>query len=264
MLKICPKTLFVGQKIVYLPSCHSTNDEAADLLLQTDVPEGTLVVTDRQLRGRGQRGNSWEALPGHNLTCSLILLPTFLSATEQFWLNMAVSLAINDTLSPLLPGGGLTIKWPNDVYVHDRKLGGVLIENTLQGYRVAQSVIGMGLNINQTEFGLSTATSLLLEAPTNDGYSLPALLTSLCEQLEKRYLQLRSNQAGQRFGTQHAALRTDYLSHLYRYQQPHRYEADGHSFIGTITDLDTTGRLGILTNGEVRYFAFKEVQFVIS
>lgn len=253
MHKICPKTLFVGQKIVYLPSCHSTNDEAADLLLTTDVSEGTFVVTDRQTRGRGQRGNQWEAQPGHNLTGSLILLPTFLAATEQFWLNMAVSLAINDTLSPLLPNGGLTIKWPNDVYVYDRKLGGVLIENTLQGYNVAQSIIGIGLNVNQTDFGLPTATSLLLETPIDEGYPLPAFLTTLCEQLEKRYLQLR---AGQR-----SVLRDTYLNHLYRYQQPHRYEADGHTFTGTIVDLDPLGRLGIWVAGEVRYFGFKEVAF---
>ena len=257
MYKICPKTLFVGQKIVYLPSCQSTNDEAARLLAHQDVPEGTLIVTDRQTQGRGQRGNQWEAQAGHNLTFSLVLRPTFLPAAEQFWLNMAVSLAIQDTLSPLLPGIALTIKWPNDVYAADRKLGGVLIENTLQGYNLAHSIIGIGLNVNQLTFSVPTATSLLLEsaqlAPTPTDYSLPGLLTTLCEQLEKRYLQLR---AGGR-----AVLRTTYLSHLYRYRQPGTFIADGQPFTGTITDLDPTGRIGILTTGGVRYFAFKEVAF---
>lgn len=255
MYKIYPKTLFVGQKIVYLPSCQSTNDEAAQLLSQGDVPEGTLIVTDQQTQGRGQRGNQWEAQPGQNLTFSLVLNPTFLAAADQFWLNMAVSLAIQDALSPLLAPTSLTIKWPNDVYVQDRKLGGVLIENTLQGYTLAHSVVGIGLNANQLDFAVPTATSLLLEAPVADGYLLNGLLTVLAEQLEKRYLQLR--------GGHRNALRTAYLQHLYQYQQPHTYLADGQLFTGVITDLDPTGRLGILTQGIVRYFAFKEVTFVI-
>ncbi|ARK13277.1 biotin--[acetyl-CoA-carboxylase] ligase [Fibrella sp. ES10-3-2-2] len=254
MYKIYPKTLFVGQKIVYLPSCQSTNDEAARLLSQEDLPEGTIVVTDQQTQGRGQRGNQWEAQPGQNLTFSLILTPSFLSAAEQFWLNMAVSLAIQDTLSPLLSGRRLTIKWPNDVYVEDRKLGGVLIENTLQGYVLGHSVVGIGLNVNQVGFNVPTATSLLLESPIADGYTLPSLLTVLAEQLEKRYLQLR---AGHR-----NVLRATYLQHLYRYQTPHTYMADEVLFTGTIVDLDPTGRLGIMTKEVVRYFAFKEVTFL--
>ncbi|MEZ0539860.1 biotin--[acetyl-CoA-carboxylase] ligase [Fibrella arboris] len=254
MHKIYPKTLFLGQKIVYLPSCQSTNDEAAKLLEQEDVAEGTIIVTDQQTQGRGQRGNQWEAQPGQNLTLSLILKPAFLTAAEQFWLNMAVSIAIQDTLAPLITVAGLTIKWPNDVYVDDRKLGGVLIENTLQGYVLGHSIIGIGLNVNQTAFSIPTATSLLLESPIPDGYSLAGLVTALVEQLEKRYLQLR---AGHR-----QVLRATYLQHLYRYQQLHTYLADGQLFTGSIADLDQTGRLGILSDGVMRYFAFKEVAFV--
>jgi BirA family transcriptional regulator, biotin operon repressor / biotin---[acetyl-CoA-carboxylase] ligase len=253
LYKICPKSLFVGQKIVYLPSCQSTNDEAANLLQNSDVPEGTIVVTDRQTQGRGQRGNQWEAEAGQNLTVSFILKPTFLAATEQFWLNIAVSLAINDTLAPLLPGGGLTIKWPNDVYVYDRKLGGVLVENTLQGYTLGHSIVGIGLNVNQTAFGLPTATSLQLETPTDTGYTLPPLLATLCEHIERRYLQLHSAQRTQ--------LKTTYLSHLYRLNQPARYEANGETFTGSITEVDATGHLGIWHDGQVRYFGFKEVSF---
>ncbi len=254
MYKIYPKTLFVGQNIIYLPSCQSTNDEAARLLAQTNLPEGTLVVTDRQTHGRGQRGNQWEAQPGQNLTFSLVLRPVFLAAADQFWLNMAVSLAVQDALEPLLSTGFLTIKWPNDVYVADRKMGGILIENTLQGHVLAHSVVGIGLNVNQTAFGLPTATSLLLEAPLPTGYSLPGLLAALAQHLETRYLQLRANHR--------PLLRATYLSRLYRFGQPHLYEANGQRFMGTLTDLDPTGRIGIDTEAETRYFAFKEVVFV--
>lgn len=254
MYKIYPKTLFVGQNIVYLPSCQSTNEEAAHLLGHRNVPEGTIIVTDKQTQGRGQRGNQWEAQAGQNLTFSLVLMPVFLAAAEQFWLNMAVSLAIQETLLPILTGRQLTIKWPNDVYVDDKKLGGVLIENTLQGYALAHSIVGIGLNVNQVSFNVPTATSLLLVSPAPVDYSLSGLLNTLAGQLEKRYLQLRAGHRNE--------LRATYLQQLYRYQQPHTYLADDQLFMGTIVDLDAIGRLGILTKGVIRYFAFKEVAFV--
>ncbi len=253
MYKIYPKTLFVGQNIVFLPTCQSTNDEALQFLADGTACEGDLVVTDLQTQGRGQRGNQWIAQSGQNLTFSLVLQPTFLLASEQFWLNIVISLAVYDSLSPFIPAG-LRVKWPNDIYVNDRKMGGILIENALQGYSLAHSVVGIGLNINQTQFGYPTATSLLLEAPFEEGYHLPALLTTLCQQLEKRYLQLRNGQRD--------TLRASYLQQLYRYQQEHTYETDGHRFVGIIVNIDPTGRLGILVDGAVRYFAFKEVMFV--
>ncbi|GAB3991758.1 biotin--[acetyl-CoA-carboxylase] ligase [Spirosoma daeguense] len=253
MYKIYPKTLFVGQIIQYLPSCQSTNDEASALIARTDPVEGTLVITDNQTAGRGQRGNQWIAASGQNLTSSLILKPSFLRATEQFWLNIAISLGIYDALQPLL-GDQLRIKWPNDVYVGTKKLGGILIENTLHGANIAWSVVGMGLNINQIEMSYATATSLQLESPLPNGYDLPGLLGMLCESLEQRYLQLRS---GQR-----ELLKTNYLQILYRYQEEHLFESQGQFFIGTITGIDAMGQLAVLENSVTRYFGFKEISFV--
>ncbi len=253
MYKIYPKTLFIGQIIQYLPSCQSTNDEAASLIAQSDPNEGLLVITDNQTAGRGQRGNQWEAKPGENLTFSLVLKPGFLIAADQFWLNMAISLGIYDTLQPLL-GHSLRIKWPNDVYVDDLKLGGILIENTLHGYGISWSVVGIGLNVNQTEFGYSTATSLQHEMPLPNAYDLQGLLGRLCETLEQRYLQLLS---GQR-----ETLKINYLQTLYRYQQEHSFESQGRYFRGTICGIDASGRLAISVNGQVQYFGFKEVSFI--
>ncbi|UFH54422.1 biotin--[acetyl-CoA-carboxylase] ligase [Spirosoma sp. KNUC1025] len=254
MYKIYPKTLFLGQKIQYLPSCQSTNDEAAALIAQNDPAEGTLVVTDNQTAGRGQRGNQWEAKAGQNLTVSLILKPSFLSANEQFWLNIAISLGIYDLLHPLV-GDALRIKWPNDIYVYNRKLGGILIENTLHGYGLAWSIIGMGLNVNQTEFSYPTATSLQQETPLPNTYDVPGLLSRLCETLEQRYLQLRSGQRDQ--------LKINYLQILYRYQEEQLFDSEGRYFRGIIIGVDETGRLAIAVDGQVRYFGFKEVSFVI-
>ena len=252
MYKIQPKTAFIGQIYKYLPSCQSTNDEASALLASANPIEGSLVTTDQQTAGRGQRGNRWESHTAENLTFSFLLKPTYLAPNEQFWLTIAISLGVHDTLRPLLDDS-LRIKWPNDVYVGNLKLGGMLIENTLQRTQIAWSVAGIGLNINQTEFSYLTATSLQQQAPLPDGYDRSGLLSLLCETIEKRYLQLRSGQRDR--------LKDEYLSVLYRYREEHNFNSNGRSFRGTITGIDAMGRLAIDINGEVRYFDFKEVAF---
>ncbi|GAB3334487.1 biotin--[acetyl-CoA-carboxylase] ligase [Larkinella ripae] len=255
MYKFRPKTLFLGQKINYLPTCQSTNDVAAWMITAETALDGTVVITGHQTAGRGQRGNQWEAQPGQNLTFSVILQPTFLQANEQFWLNIAVSLGISDWLS-LYVSDRLKIKWPNDLYIQDRKIGGILIENTLYGYTLAWSVIGIGLNINQTRFQIPTATSLSNETPNDHDFVLPDLLPALLESLERRYLALRAGQRG--------VLKTNYLQRLFRYQEESEFLADGERFWGTIVGVEETGRLAIQVGDQLRSFAFKEVEFVIT
>ena len=223
------------------------------MIAREDPVEGTIVVTDNQTAGRGQRGNVWLAQAGQNLTFSLILKPVFLRATDQFWLNIAISLAIADTLQPLL-GDELRVKWPNDIYVGDQKLGGILIENTLHGYTIAWSVVGMGINVNQIDFSYPTATSLQQQAPLPNGYDLPGLLSSYCEYIEQRYLQLRSGQRD--------VMKADYLRLLYRFQEAHRFESAGRVFTGIIEGIDPAGRLAIAEGGQIRHFGFKEVAFL--
>ncbi len=227
---------------------------AAELISQPDTVEGTVVITDHQTAGRGQRGNQWEAQTGRNLTFSILLQPSFLQAGEQFWLNIALSLGISDWLATYL-GNRLTIKWPNDLYVEQRKIGGILIENTLQGYTIAWSVVGIGLNINQTRFQYPTATSLLNETPNEGNFVLPELFPDLLEAIERRYLALR---AGQR-----DLLKTTYLQRLFRYQEKHEYQAGGQRFEGYIVGVDEAGRLAVQVDTRLRLFDFKEVEFVI-
>jgi BirA family biotin operon repressor/biotin-[acetyl-CoA-carboxylase] ligase len=249
--KIQPKTLFFGKNVVYLPSCQSTNDEAAQLLRQNTATEGTIVITDNQTAGRGQRGNSWQTNVGQNFTLSVILKPHFLTAAEQFKLNIAISVGIFDFLEPYL-GTALKIKWPNDIYVENKKLGGILIENTIQNSRIESSVMGIGLNINQTDFSNLKATSLGLF--TGQFYDLNYLLAELLECLEKSYLMLRNNKL--------SSLKVKYLQNLFRYQETHWFEQNGEHFQGVIIGIDDLGKLAIDVQG-IRYFDFKEVSFVV-
>ncbi|GAB3256592.1 biotin--[acetyl-CoA-carboxylase] ligase [Larkinella harenae] len=255
MYKFRPKTLFLGQKINYLPTCQSTNDVAAELIATDTALDGTVVITGNQTAGRGQRGNQWEAQPGQNMTFSVILQPSFLQASEQFWLNIAISLGITDWLESYI-GDRLKIKWPNDLYVQERKIGGILIENTLYGYTIAWSIVGIGLNVNQIRFQIPTATSLINETPNDQDFVLSDLFPALFEFLERRYLALRTGQRD--------TLKTNYLQRLFRYQEESEFVADGQRFRGTIVGVEENGRLAVQVGDKLRSFAFKEVEFVIN
>jgi BirA family biotin operon repressor/biotin-[acetyl-CoA-carboxylase] ligase len=218
------------------------------------VFDGTIVITADQTAGRGQRGNTWEALPGQNITCSIILKPEFLNATEQFKLNIAISLGIYDFLSKYLPEN-LKIKWPNDIYIGDRKIGGVLIENTLSGNRIAYSIIGIGLNINQLSFedAHSRAISLRLATQNIDEFDIRNLIEELCVSIEKYYFQLKNGL--------HSEQKKAYLEILYRYQEKHFFRKNEEKFLGKIVGVAPTGHLMIEANDKVEYFDFKEVSF---
>jgi BirA family transcriptional regulator, biotin operon repressor / biotin---[acetyl-CoA-carboxylase] ligase len=247
-----PNTLFMGQQLYFLPVCESTNSEAQQLLNKNKATEGCVVLTDEQTKGRGQRGNSWEAAPHRNITMSVILSPTFLAVRQQFYLNTAVSLAVLDLLREY-GAEQAQVKWPNDLYVEDKKLGGILIENTISRYKLQHAIVGIGLNINQVHFSLPTATSLA--SITGLQYELPELVARLLELLEKRYLALRNGKL--------AKLKYDYLQGLYRYQEPHLFEVAGQQVKGTIAGVDEDGRLAVEIDRELRYFAFKEIAYVI-
>ena len=155
-----------------------------------ELLEGGVVITDEQTAGKGQRGNSWEATPGQNLTFSVLFKPAFLPLSSQFYLNILSSLAIADTLNGYSPEG-LAIKWPNDIYIGQAKLGGILIENTLRGQMIEHSIIGIGLNINQKTFSSPKASSLALICGRE--FVLEQILAELLAHLESRYLQLKTN-----------------------------------------------------------------------
>ncbi|TPE44701.1 biotin--[acetyl-CoA-carboxylase] ligase [Pontibacter mangrovi] len=247
-----PNTLFMGQQLLFIQSCASTNTEAQQLLIKNEATEGCTVVTHCQTQGRGQRGNSWEAAPGQNITLSVILSPTFLAVRQQFYLNMAVSLAVLD----LLREQGLEqaqVKWPNDLFFEDKKLGGILIENTINSLSLQHSIVGIGLNVNQLRFGTSTASSLACAL----GYTLDLekLTVRLLELLEKRYLQLRNGHL--------ARLKYEYLQGLYRYQEKHLFRIGQQEVQGQIMGVDEAGRLAVEIENELRYFDFKEIAHVL-
>jgi len=249
-----PKTLFLGKNSIYLPSCHSTNDIAAEIIQTKTVFDGTIVITSDQTAGRGQRGNVWEALPDQNITVSMILKPDFLNISQQFRLNMAVSLGIYEFLCKYL-SEGLAIKWPNDIYVGNRKMGGVLIENTLSGSRIVYSVIGIGININQMIFSNERAVSLKLASKKLDDFRIEKLIEQLCECIEKYYLQLKNGHSDMQ--------KKKYLDRVFRFREIQQYVQNSECFLGKIIDVAETGHLIMEVGKELKMFDFKEISFVI-
>ncbi len=235
-----------------MPECHSTNTLLLDLAEKTSQPEGTLVITHKQTHGRGQRGNGWETEEGKNLTMSLLLKPIFLSIKDQFYLTIAVSMGVHDFLVERLVGD-VKIKWPNDVMVGKKKIVGILIENSLAGEKLQQSVVGIGLNVNQQLFSVSTATSMALEAEKE--FDLSAELNFLMESVEKRYLQLRAGK--------HKELKEDYLKNLFQIGEENTFVANSKNFNGTIEGVDESGKLRVNSNGVVSYFGLKEISFAV-
>ena len=252
MQKIAPNTLFTGKQVIYLPQCDSTNRFAQELIYKNKAIEGTVVITDRQTHGQGQRGNSWEAEPGKNITLSVILKPNFITAKYQFNLNICVSLAVLDFASVFLPTN-LKLKWPNDLYYGNKKIGGILIQNSLSGQIIQHAVVGIGLNINQESFAAPGAISF--NQITGQNYSLTFLTEQLLAFIEARYLQLKEGKI--------AKLRFEYLQNLYRYQEEHRYQINEQVTTGTIIGVDESGRLCLQIGQTVQYFNFKEIAFVI-
>ncbi|HEX8024557.1 biotin--[acetyl-CoA-carboxylase] ligase [Mucilaginibacter sp.] len=247
--------LFVGQNLVTIKQVDSTNSFLKNLLSNSKpVPEGTVIMAEEQYAGRGQQQNTWHSEPGKNLTFSLLLKPHFLSVGDQFDLNRAASLGVYDALHPIL-GDQLKIKWPNDIYYGDRKLGGMLIENTIQGTQLKDSVIGIGLNINQENFpsGASNATSV--KQILQKDYDLTLLLSEICKYIEVYYLKLKAGQID--------FVRNAYLSRLYWLNEVKNFESNDGVFNGTVKNVLPNGLLVIEdTNGRQLEFNLKELKFL--
>jgi BirA family biotin operon repressor/biotin-[acetyl-CoA-carboxylase] ligase len=251
LYKIPANTLFLGQNLIFVPECHSTNSLLNDLNNQSDLAEGTVVITDKQTAGRGQRGNKWETAPGLNLTFSLLLKPRFINAKDQFRLNMAISIAIAEAFRKISITQ-VKLKWPNDIFLNGKKMGGILMENQIQGSSISTSVAGIGLNINQLDFSIPNATSLALASGME--HDLGAVFRQILECIEGHYLDLKNGNA--------SLLKQRYLAALFKFREQQDFEALGENFTGIIHDVDEDGKLCVETDGAVRKFAFKEVSFV--
>lgn len=243
------------QPIIHLKKTKSTNIYLRDLIKAKDVKEGTIVYADYQTEGRGQRGNAWESEAGRNLLFSIVLYPRFLKANEQFILSQIVSLAIKDFLSKRFDD--ITIKWPNDIYWRNQKIAGILIENQLIEDHLYQSIIGVGLNVNQIKFR-SDATNPVSMRLINNGQEndRSAILSLISYYIQVYYDEIKNGQKDK--------IIQDYKDSLFRRNGYYEYIDENGYFTARIKDVEPNGMLILeKKDGEIKRYAFKEVQYIL-
>lgn len=241
-------------KIIHIPETKSTNSYAITLLSKDRPEEGCVIITDYQTEGKGTDTNTWESEKGKNLTFSLVLYPT-LNADQQFTLNKALSLGIYDFLVEQLPGQKVSIKWPNDIYIEDKKICGILIQNSVIGNKLEYMVVGIGLNVNQILFTGNAPNPVSMKMITGTEYNLDDTLQKLLRSVFKRYTSI-VEKAGK--------IDTDYLQVLYRLQEWHDYLVNGVKVKSKITGTNSYGQLELENEtSEVIFCDLKEVKFII-
>lgn len=236
----------------YTKQTHSTNVLLWEMIREKSLPEGFVVQTDFQTAGKGQVGNSWESEAGRNLLFSMVLYPQRVTVDNQFLLSQLVSLGIKEALDEYTDG--ITVKWPNDIYWNDKKLVGILIENSLQGTKIKSSVIGIGLNVNQKVFVSNAPNPVSLLQITGRRQNRKLLLTKTRQNIQKLYTELSVTK-----------IRAEYAEALYRKDGFYAYRANDETFQAKIISVHPDGQLELETEaGERKGFYFKEVSFVLS
>ncbi len=240
-------------QIILIPEMASTNEEMKRLLKLDQLDEGTIIITDHQVAGRGQAGNSWESEKGMNLTFSLLLRPIFLEPYKQFYISKLISLAIIDSIKNIVKNPA--IKWPNDIYVGNKKLAGILIENSIMGAHLDFSIIGIGFNINQEVFTSDAPNPISLKLATGQTFSLEDFREQLLENISLRYEQLMREDE--------LTMDEEYFQLLYRKEGLHEYKDENGIFKASIESINEMGLMTLKDeSGHLREYAFKEVEFV--
>ena len=236
-------------KITRFKNIESTNSYLQNLLDEGENIADNVVVADFQTSGKGQGRNVWESEDGKNLLFSIALDMSFLKAEDQFLLTQMVSVAMINVLKNYLPEENLFIKWPNDIYFNNKKIAGILIKNEIKGMMLGTSIIGIGLNVNQTSFDESLPNPISMKMITGKDYDLEMLLNEICNKLSQQTKvnrqQTASNSINSTFNFQFSPFNFQHLytDKLYRYNQWAFYEHEGEVKEMMITGYDRFGRL---------------------
>lgn len=244
--------------IEHLETIDSTNsyarDNASRLWQLAGDARVIAVYADRQLTGRGQRGNVWHSQVGENLLVSIIVRPSVLPVVSQFAISQSIALAMRTAMSYL--GVNVALKWPNDIYVEGRKLAGILVELDCCGSLVEQAVVGVGLNVNQMQYAQMDKVPVSLKMLTGEAYDIEEVLGVLLDAFSYYYSILEAGN--------HPLLTAEYKAHLLGYKKVMRYRDTASEFDAKIVDVESNGYLCLqCLDGSIRSYAFKEVEMVI-
>lgn len=245
----------MSETFIHLNETNSTNSYLRELIMrEKEQPEGTVVITDYQTAGRGQKGNSWESERGKNLTFSILLHPNHIPPGKQFILSQLISIAIVGVLKKY--DRHFTIKWPNDIYWKEKKIAGMLIEVDLTGSSLSNAIIGIGININQRHFKSDAPNPVSLTQITGKEHNLSELLEKILDSIVDAYNKYSPDNEEE--------IRQKYMALLFRNKGVYPYLYGEEIFNASIEGIEPNGQLILKKeNGSIHTFAFKEISFVI-
>ena len=252
-MSLYPNTLFVGKVCICLDTIPSTQTYLKTLYAKSKPIEGTAILSYDQTNGYGQRNAAWMGEKGSNVALSIILYPNFLSYINAFYLSLAVAISVKKAVEQI-SGKSAYIKWPNDLMLDDRKVGGILIETSFQNSGIEKAYCGIGLNVNQTQFGdlKAKATSLLLS--TGITYDLDEVSIKMMEWIEKYYLQLKAGK--------HKEILEEYNQSLHQKDEiVYLKRMDNNYFNAKLLRVNEEGRLELqMENNTQETFLHGEIQ----
>ena len=233
-------------------SLDSTNKEAHRLLAQGFVENGLTLVARHQIDGRGQFGRAWVSEPDNHLAMTIIHQPAKMNTSELPSLGMKVSLGIAEAIKQIDPDLRPLIKWPNDIYVNGKKLSGILIENSLSGAYVQNSIIGIGMNINETTFPAELPNAVSLFMLTHQVHDI----ISIAEIIREHVLRMLQSPP--------ADWKTIYDDSIYGKEKTHSFESANDKFNAIVQGVSMDGALILhVENGEVRSYLSHEVKWIL-
>ena len=248
-----PKASFIGNPLLEYDSLESTNTFTQNLVSKSKPTEGTVVFTHKQTAGKGQYGRKWESKSGQNITLSIVLKPTFLAIKDQFYLNIVTSLAVANTIEHYIKTDA-KIKWPNDIYIGDLKTCGILIQNNISASQLISTIVGIGLNVNQTSFDPNIPNPTSLKLSTHQEHEVGEVRDTLFGEYESAYLKLKDGD--------HEELMEAYQSRMYRIGVLSKFKIDEKIVEGKIDAINSMGQLVIEIDGRLESFSKTEIQYL--
>jgi len=240
-------TLFIGQNLISLKSVDSTNTFLLNLSNNEKIVEGTVVYAENQTKGRGQRNNLWISEDNKSLCLSILFYPK-IDLSHQFTFNKCIALALVSSLNVLRVKS--FIKWPNDIFVNDKKIAGVLIENSIREKKLQKSIVGIGINANNNCSEIESATSL--KEVLNADIGMKKILLTLCQELEKYYLLFKNDKK---------QIQDLYHSYLYKKDCLVNFTKEGNQFSAIVKEVDDFGQLILIEKGEEKAYSVGELSF---
>ncbi len=245
----------IGHQCIHLNETDSTNTHLKNLLKTSEnIPEGMIVRAGHQTNGRGMETNQWISEQEKNLTFSFVICPDFIEPENQFVISKIIALGIAEFLMGFT--SGIAIKWPNDILVNNKKIGGILIENMFKEKEILYSVVGIGLNVNQKIFPEEISHAVSLSTITGEQYDLEQCFDQLIHSLNKWYIKLK-------LSDDYSLIHQQYQYLLYRHGEQVCLKTSQRKFRAEIIGVDKYGQLVIRnTNGQLERFGFKTIEMV--